>query len=346
MSAETVPIPDISATPAWNALVRHHDEIGGKHLREFFDEDPDRGRELTLTVGDLYIDYSKHRVTRETLNLLVDLAKAADLEARRDAMFAGEHINTSEDRAVLHTALRLPARRRADGRRPGRRRRRARGARRDGRLHRPAAQRRVDRRDGRAHQDRRQHRHRRLGPRPGDGVPGAAALRRRRHLGALRVQRRPRRSGRQARRTRPCHNAFHRRVQDVLDAGDADERHGGAALAHRRARRCRGVQALRRGVDQQEARSTSSASTPTTCSASGTGSAAGTRWTRRSDCRSWPSSARSGSPSSWPASTWSTSTSAPRRWKRMRLCCLASSASGTTSSSARSRGRCCPTPTT
>jgi glucose-6-phosphate isomerase len=108
MSAHPVEIPDITTTPAWNALLGHHDEIGGKHLRELFAEDPARGRELTLTVGDLYIDYSKHRVTRETLNLLIDLAKAADLEARRDAMFSGEHINTSEDRAVLHTALRLP----------------------------------------------------------------------------------------------------------------------------------------------------------------------------------------------------------------------------------------------
>ncbi|OFJ55690.1 glucose-6-phosphate isomerase [Mycolicibacterium grossiae] len=101
-------IVDISSTPAWNALVRHHDEIGGRHLRDLFDEDPARGRELVLTVGDLYVDYSKHRVTRETLGLLVDLARAAGLEAKRDAMFAGEHINTSEDRAVLHTALRLP----------------------------------------------------------------------------------------------------------------------------------------------------------------------------------------------------------------------------------------------
>jgi glucose-6-phosphate isomerase len=108
MTADTPPIADIAATPAWNALVRHHDEIGGKHLRQFFSEDPARGRELTLTVGDLYIDYSKHRVTRETLTLLVNLAQAAGLEGRRDAMFAGEHINTSEDRAVLHTALRLP----------------------------------------------------------------------------------------------------------------------------------------------------------------------------------------------------------------------------------------------
>jgi glucose-6-phosphate isomerase len=108
MSSDEVSSPDISASPAWNALVRHHDEIGKRHLREFFDEDPGRGRELALTVGDLYVDYSKHRITRDTLKLLVDLAKAADLEAKRDAMFAGVHINTSEDRAVLHTALRLP----------------------------------------------------------------------------------------------------------------------------------------------------------------------------------------------------------------------------------------------
>src|SRR3954469_1897659 len=111
MSADTSPksdIPDISQTPAWNALVKHHDEIGTKHLTELFAEDPDRGRELTLTVGDMYIDYSKHRVTRETLKLLIDLARAANLEQRRDAMLSGQHINTSEDRAVLHTALRLP----------------------------------------------------------------------------------------------------------------------------------------------------------------------------------------------------------------------------------------------
>lgn len=98
----------ISDSPAWNALVRHHDEVGEKHLRDIFAEDPDRGTDLTLTVGDLYIDYSKHRVTRETVELLVDLAKAAGLEAHRDAMYSGVHINTSEDRAVLHTALRLP----------------------------------------------------------------------------------------------------------------------------------------------------------------------------------------------------------------------------------------------
>ena len=99
---------DTAVGAAWNALRRHHDQIADKNLRELFAADPDRGRRLTLTVGDLYIDYSKHRVDTETLALLIDLARAADLEARRDAMFAGEHINTSEDRAVLHTALRLP----------------------------------------------------------------------------------------------------------------------------------------------------------------------------------------------------------------------------------------------
>lgn len=99
---------DITETAAWHSLQRHHDAVASKNLRELFAEDPARGTELTLAVGDLYIDYSKHRVTRETLGLLADLARAADLEGRRDAMFSGTHINTSEDRAVLHTALRLP----------------------------------------------------------------------------------------------------------------------------------------------------------------------------------------------------------------------------------------------
>jgi glucose-6-phosphate isomerase len=108
MTADTQQIPDIAATPAWQALQRHHDEIGDEHLRELFAEDPERGTQLALTVGDLYIDYSKHRVTRETLHLLIDLARTARLEQQRDAMFSGVHINTSENRAVLHTALRDP----------------------------------------------------------------------------------------------------------------------------------------------------------------------------------------------------------------------------------------------
>ena len=99
---------DITATTAWQALSRHHADVAATSLRDLFAEDSARGSELALTVGDMYIDYSKHRVTRETLDLLIELARAAELESKRDAMFSGVHINTSEDRAVLHTALRLP----------------------------------------------------------------------------------------------------------------------------------------------------------------------------------------------------------------------------------------------
>ncbi|SDP39786.1 glucose-6-phosphate isomerase [Nakamurella panacisegetis] len=100
---------DITTTDAWAALKAHEPKITPLHLREIFADDPARGAELTVRAADLYMDYSKHRVTRETLGLLTDLAVAAGVEARRDAMLRGDHINTSENRAVLHTALRLPA---------------------------------------------------------------------------------------------------------------------------------------------------------------------------------------------------------------------------------------------
>lgn len=100
---------DITASAAWQKLHDHHSAVSGRTLREFFAEDPARGRELTVTAGDLHIDYSKHRITRETLQLLVELAREAGVEERRDRMYRGEHINTSEDRAVGHIALRLPA---------------------------------------------------------------------------------------------------------------------------------------------------------------------------------------------------------------------------------------------
>ncbi len=100
---------DISTTDAWAALTTHQAAVEPLHLRQIFADDPERGRELSVQAGDLYIDYSKHRVTRETLGLLTDLAVTAGVEDRRDAMLRGDHINTSENRAVLHTALRLPA---------------------------------------------------------------------------------------------------------------------------------------------------------------------------------------------------------------------------------------------
>jgi glucose-6-phosphate isomerase len=100
---------DITATAEWQALVEHHREIGSAHLRDLFAADPGRGERLTGQAADLYVDYSKHRATDETLRLLVALADRAGLRDRIAAMFRGEHINTTEDRAVLHVALRMPA---------------------------------------------------------------------------------------------------------------------------------------------------------------------------------------------------------------------------------------------
>jgi glucose-6-phosphate isomerase len=99
---------DLTTTTQWQALESHFSDVGSRHLRELFAGDPERGARLTARAGDLVLDYSKHRVTDETMRLLLDVARAAGVEARRDSMFAGDHINTTEDRAVLHIALRLP----------------------------------------------------------------------------------------------------------------------------------------------------------------------------------------------------------------------------------------------
>ncbi|MCQ9181848.1 glucose-6-phosphate isomerase [Streptomyces sp. IBSBF 2953] len=98
----------LDRTPEWAALAEHRAKLAGMRLRELFDADPERAAGYTLQVGDLHIDYSKHLVTGETLRLLRELAAAADVFGLRDAMFRGEKINTTEDRAVLHTALRAP----------------------------------------------------------------------------------------------------------------------------------------------------------------------------------------------------------------------------------------------
>jgi glucose-6-phosphate isomerase len=101
-------ILEITATPQWTALTNHYEKVKDLHLRELFADDPDRGRRMIVQAADLYLDYSKHRVTAETLELLIALVEAVDLPGRIEAMFRGEHINVSENRAVLHTALRLP----------------------------------------------------------------------------------------------------------------------------------------------------------------------------------------------------------------------------------------------
>ncbi|MEV4066022.1 glucose-6-phosphate isomerase [Nonomuraea dietziae] len=99
----------MSRSGEWAALKANHEAVAGKHLRELFAEDPGRAERMSLTAGDLYLDYSKHRATAETMELLLALARKAGLRERIEAMFSGEHINVSEDRAVLHVALRMPA---------------------------------------------------------------------------------------------------------------------------------------------------------------------------------------------------------------------------------------------
>jgi glucose-6-phosphate isomerase len=102
-------ILSLSERPAWAALQTHYKRLAPLHLRKLFADDPKRGERLTLEAAGIYLDYSKNRVTDETLSLLVQLAEESGLRERIDAMFSGQHINVSENRAVLHTALRAPA---------------------------------------------------------------------------------------------------------------------------------------------------------------------------------------------------------------------------------------------
>jgi glucose-6-phosphate isomerase len=99
---------DITSTPEWTEVAQHHASVAPRHLRELFADDPGRVEAFTATGADLVMDYSKNRITRDTLPLLLAVARRAGLPERIEAMFSGVHINTSEDRAVLHTALRLP----------------------------------------------------------------------------------------------------------------------------------------------------------------------------------------------------------------------------------------------
>ncbi|MGH7931742.1 MAG: glucose-6-phosphate isomerase, partial [Candidatus Binataceae bacterium] len=105
MAAKTLTLTE---RPAWRALREHYQKVRGFHLRTLFGEDPSRGERFAVEAADLYLDYSKHRITDETLRLLLALAQEAGLRARIDAMFAGEKINVTEKRAVLHVALRAP----------------------------------------------------------------------------------------------------------------------------------------------------------------------------------------------------------------------------------------------
>jgi glucose-6-phosphate isomerase len=109
MSTRVMPsIRPLRDRPAWKALEKHYEDLSGKHLRELFASDPTRGERLTVEGAGLFLDYSKNRITDETVQLLGALAEQSGIADRTEAMFAGEHINVSEDRAVLHVALRMP----------------------------------------------------------------------------------------------------------------------------------------------------------------------------------------------------------------------------------------------
>src|SRR5438874_256968 len=105
---DLVAIAPLRERPAFGALSQHHAKLARRHLRELFAEDPGRGERFSVEAAGLYLDYSKNRITDETLSLLLGLAGQSELERHREAMFAGERINTSENRSVLHVALRMP----------------------------------------------------------------------------------------------------------------------------------------------------------------------------------------------------------------------------------------------
>ena len=154
----------------WRALEDHQRAMEARHLRTLFADDPARGERMTAEAAGVFLDYSKNRIDDETLRLLVELAEQSGLRGRIDAMFRGDKINVTEDRAALHVALRAPrgASILVDGKnvvpevhavldkmsefRPAR------------------PQRPMERPHRKAHPQRRQYRHRRFRPRPGDGV--------------------------------------------------------------------------------------------------------------------------------------------------------------------------------
>ena len=104
----TTGMAPLTERPVWKALEAHYNKIRGVHLRKLFADDPARGERMTVEAAGIFLDYSKNRITDETLALLVRLAEESGLRARIDAMFRGDKINITENRAALHVALRAP----------------------------------------------------------------------------------------------------------------------------------------------------------------------------------------------------------------------------------------------
>ena len=166
----------VRGTPEWDALSAHFAKMRDVHLRDLFAEDPLRADEMTVEAADLVLDYSKNRLTPETVRLLVALAERAGLRERIEAMFSGEHINVTEDRAVLHMALRAPEGTEVDD---------------DGHNVVPDVHKVLDKMSdfaeavrsgtwrgftGQADKEHRQYRHRGFGPRAGHGLRGSYAV--------------------------------------------------------------------------------------------------------------------------------------------------------------------------
>ena len=309
--------------PEWRALERHHAEIRDRHLRDLFAEDPDRGERLTAEGAGLFLDYSKNRVTGETLRLLAELARERGSPSAREAMFRGERINVSEDRAVLHVALRMPRERSliVDGEdvvkqvhevldRMGDFCERVRGGEWRGHTGRPI--RNVvnigiggsDLGPVMAYEALRHYSEREMTFRfvsNVDGTDFAEATQDLDPAETLFVV-----SSKTFTTLETMTNARTAREWALAALGDEE------AIA-------RHFVAVSTNAEEV---SSSSASTPTTCSASGSGSAGATRWTRRSASRRCSPSAPSASPRCSPASTPWTSTSATPRSSATCRCCM------------------------
>ena len=315
-----MPTTPLRQRPAWKALEQHHHEIGDRHLRDLFAADPGRGERLTAEAAGLYLDYSKNRITDETVRLLLGLAAESGLEEHRDAMFRGEPINVSEHRSVLHVALRMP---RGSSLVVG-------GADVVAQVHEV-----LDRMAGFAGRIR-----------SGDwkgytgkpirnvvnvGIGGS-------DLGPVMAYEALRHYSRRDLTFRFVSNVDSTDFAEATRDLDAEEtlfiissKTFGTLETLTNAHSARDWVVGQLGSEDAIA-STSwrcpptpsgsrrSASIPRTCSASGTGSAAGTRWIPRSGCPPWSPSGRSASPRCWPGSTRWTSTSAPPRWRATCRC--------------------------
>ena len=217
-----IPVIDPTMTPAWDKLDQLADTFE-PDLRRCLRTIPN-AREVHLPGRDLHVDLSKNLVCPTLVGHLLALAEQTGVADLRNRMFAGEHINVTEDRAVLHTALRRPATDSLTGRRSGRDRRRPRGAGEGLRLRPPRPLRRVGGYHRQARQDGRQRRHRWLRPGPRHGVRGPQALRAGGPGVPLHLQHRPHRCGRDHEGPGPRDDPRDRRVQDLHDTRDHHER--------------------------------------------------------------------------------------------------------------------------